>query len=184
MIAQALNIPQNELEKTLVNSFYVTVNKNYTATVRNLASFIDYLQRHPNDPDETFGQIRKEAIDADGREEDSNFYHNLLKIIGYVNGFAVFNRNPHQFVELTKAKETVSIKTKGGKLMTIAFMEGDGLANCADIQLHNSGMEPESNGVKDVPQFEVIGFNCGGTPIQKTPVTINCILLGDPIEKG
>jgi hypothetical protein len=190
LIAQALNIPQNELETTLKSGFYVKINKHYTATVRDLASFVDYLQGNPNEPDENFGIIVKEArvpiatpiAGINGLEceviEDSKFYENLLNIIAYVKDFAVFNLNPHQFVELTNSKETVSIRTKGGKLVTIAFMED---ADCADIQVHNSGLEPVQNG-RPIPQFEIVGFNCGSTPVKKTLVTLNTIHLGKKIS--
>lgn len=190
LIAQALNIPQNELDKTLESGFHVIINKHYTATVRNLASFVDYLQGNPNEPDEGFGEITKEATITLGtpimgikgmtREviEDNSFYHYMLKIIGYVNGYAVFNNNPHQFIELENEKETVSIRTKGGKLITIAVMED---ASCADIQLHNSGLEPVNNG-QPIPQFNIVGFNCGKTPVKETAVTIAAIKLGDKIS--
>ncbi|MDG1950108.1 MAG: hypothetical protein P8J32_04830 [bacterium] len=173
LIAQALRIPQNELDKTLEGGFYVKINKHYTATIRNLASFVDYLQGNPNEPDENFGIITKESIAENGQIEDSNFYAYLLEIIGYVNGFATFNSCPHKFVELQAQKETISIRTKGGKLITVAVIED---AGCVDVQLHNSGLEPVDNG-RPVPQFEIIGFNCGGTPVPTTPVTLATIKL-------
>jgi hypothetical protein len=50
-------------------------------------------------------------------------------------------------------------------------------ANCIDIVSHDSPIEPINNGSNDIPQFEIIGFNCGGTPVKRTPVTVATIML-------
>ena len=90
-------------------------------------------------------------------------------------GFATFNKEfPHQFIQCEDSNETISIRTKNGKRITISVME---MANCVDIAYHDSLIEPISNGSKDIPQFEMIGFNCGSTPIQRTPITIATIML-------
>jgi hypothetical protein len=51
------------------------------------------------------------------------------------------------------------------------------MANCADIAFHDSEIEPINNGNKDIPQFEIIGFNCGSTPVNRTPVTLATIMF-------
>jgi len=171
-ITEALSIPREMLNKTINGAFFVKINKNYSATVKNLSSFIDYIQMYSHDLDESFGEIEKDS------KEDYDFYNHLLEVICYVNGFAKFNTNPHQFVELKNEKETVSIRTKSGKLVTICFSE---LSRSADVVLHNSGMQSIDNG-SPVPQFEVMGLKCGETPIKSTPVTISVIQLGKKIS--
>ena len=174
-IAQTLSIPEVELQKCLVDSFYVTINKGYTATVRNLGSLIDFLQMHPNDPDETFGSIVKEAKNEEGQIEDMQFYGYLLKIIGFVSGMPTFNTCRHTFVKLEEKKHTFSVQTKFGKLVTLAFNDDE----CIDVQVHNSGLPTENNGASEVPQFNLIGFNCGDTPVRTTTVTVAAIMLND-----
>ena len=172
-IAKTLNIPQRDLDLILGDGFCVKINKHYTATVRSLKQFIELIEGG-EEIGSNFGEITCES-----QETNNNFYHYLIKIIGHVKGFAVFNSNPHQFIELTSPKETVSIRTKSGKLITLAVMEG---ANCVDVALHNSGLEPIDNGGTPVPQFEIIGLDCGGTPVKKTPITLAVIDLGDKIS--
>jgi hypothetical protein len=176
-IRTELKVPQADMNVTLNGAFHVTINKNYTASVRSLRSFMEYIEQNPDQIDETFGNIVREPA----REElnSNNFYYYLVKIIGLVKGFATFNSNPHQFVQLSNAKETVSIRTKDGKLITVAVLEG---AGCADISLHNSGLEPMSNGSRPVPVFELTGLDCGGTPVPKAKMTIGVLHLGTPIS--
>jgi hypothetical protein len=45
--------------------------------------------------------------------------------------------------------------------------------SCVDIVYHDAPMERNEN----IPQFEIIGFNCRSTPVKRTPVTIATILL-------
>ena len=116
-----------------------------------------------------FGTITSESSDPNA----GNFYYYMLQIIGMYRGMAVFNNNKHTFVEVGEKDHTVSIKTEKGKMITVAIKEG---AGCVDIALHNSGLEPVENGGL-VPQFNIMGFNCGGTPVKKTPVTVATIML-------
>lgn len=162
-------LPASEANTILRSSFYVKFNKHYTATVRNLKSLIDALNEH--DTDENFGIITSEADKEELKESGKqNFYHYLIKIIGAYKQMAVFNNQKHTFIELSDDRHTISIKTSKGKLLTFSVMD---YANCVDVALHNSdSVEPNGN----VPQFEVIGFNCGETPVKRTKVTVLTIL--------
>lgn len=166
-------LPANEANVVLRDSFYVKFNKHYTATVRHLQSLIDALNEH--ETDENFGVIVKEANKEELKESGKqNFFYYLIQIIGAYKQMAVFNNNKHTFIELDEDRHTISIKTSKGKLLTFAIMD---YADCVDIALHNSDVvEPMNNGSKDIPQFEVIGFNCGATPIKKTAVTVLTVL--------
>jgi hypothetical protein len=164
-------LPQRVKEMDMISSFYVRMNQHYVATVRSLEGFIWAINNCGID--ENFGEITKLADkEAEGYRE---FHSYLIEIIAEVKGFAVFNREfPHQFIQCENANETISIRTKKGKRITISVIE---MADCADIAFHDSTLEPISNGNKDIPQFEMIGFNCGSTPIQRTPITIATIML-------
>ena len=164
-------LPQRVKEMDMISSFYVRMNQHYVATVRSLEGFIWAINNCGID--ENFGEITKLADkEAEGYRE---FHSYLVEIIAEVKGFAVFNREfPHQFIQCENANETISIRTKKGKRITISVIE---MADCADIAFHDSTLEPISNGNKDIPQFEMIGFNCGSTPIQRTPITIATIML-------
>lgn len=166
-------IPAHEANVVLRSSFYVKFNKHYTATVRNLQSLIDAI--NSLETDENFGVIVKEADKEELKEDGKgNFYYYLIQIIGAYKQMAVFNNNKHTFIELDDDRHTISVKTSKGKLLTFAIMD---YADCVDVVLHNSDVvEPMSNGDKDVPQFEVIGFNCGATPVKKTKVTVLTVL--------
>jgi hypothetical protein len=191
-IAAELNIPQYELDKTLRSSFYVRIHKGYTATVRNLASFIDYLQCNSNDIDmKMFGEIVKEArVDLEtprqgtkglefDKPEDSNFYAYMMEIIGYFRQMPTYNSNPHTFIEAKTDSHTVSIKTPSGKTITIAIC-GD---YCADIQVQKSGLPTIKNGGSEIPQFNILGLGCGDTPVKQTTVTCLSVLLDSDEEK-
>jgi hypothetical protein len=164
-------LPEHEANKVLNDGFYVKINKGWTATVRCLADLIQVLSsgEHEIDP-EVFGIITKESNDPNA----GRFYSYLIEIIAKYKGFAAFNPCKHQFVETTNDMETVSIKTKSGKLITVCVMEG---AGCVDISMHNSGEEEVNNGNKDVPQFKVLGFHLGSTPVKSTLLTLMTILF-------
>jgi len=191
-IATELKIPQRELEKELNGSFYVRINKGYTATVRSLTSFISYLKYNPKEIDmEVFGEITKEAkvkldkpqISPKGmvfeKSEDSNFYHYMMEIIGYFRQMPTYNSNPHTFIEAKTDSHTVSIKTPSGKTITIAIC-GD---YCADIQVQKSGLPTINNGGSEIPQFNILGLGCGDTPVKQTTVTCLSVLLDSDEEK-
>ena len=164
-------LPQKVKAIDMVSSFYVRMNKHYVATVRSLESFIWAINNCGID--ETFGEITKLADkEAEGYRE---FHSYLVEIIAEVKGFASFNScYKHTFVECKDANETISIKTKEGKRITLCVMEG---AGCVDIAYHDSPLEKENNGNKDVPKFEIIGFNVGSTPVPRAEVTLATILL-------
>lgn len=173
-IAKTLNIPQRDLDLILGDGFYVRINKHYTATVRSLKQFIELIEGGEEIGD-NFGEITSES-----KETNNNFYHYLIKIIGHVKGFPVFNSNKHTFIKCEGEKETISIITKSGKKLTVAIMDNG--ANCVDVALHNSGLESIDNGGTLVPQFEIIGLSCGQTPVKKTPITVAVIDLGEKIS--
>jgi hypothetical protein len=164
-------LPQRVKDIDMVSSFYVRMNKHYTATVRSLESFIWAINN--SGIDENFGEITKLADkEAEGYRE---FHSYLIEIIAEVKGFAVFNRDfPHQFIQCENSNETISIRTKKGKRITISVIE---MADCADIAFHDSALEKENNGSKDVAKFEIIGFDLGKTPIPRTQVTLATIML-------
>jgi hypothetical protein len=168
------NLPEHEANKILNDGFYVKINKGWTATIRCLADFIQVLEsgHHEVDPD-LFGIITKESKDPN----KGNFYHYLIDIICKYKGFAKFNNCKHTFVELEDQKQTITIKSKSGHLITVCVMEN---AGCVDILYHNSGMDKHDNGSEDgINQMEVMGFLGGGTPIKRTNVSLMTILLGD-----
>jgi hypothetical protein len=164
-------LPQRVKDIDMVSSFYVRMNKHYTATVRSLESFIWAINN--SGIDENFGEITKLADkEAEGYRE---FHSYLIEIIAEVKGFASFNScYKHTFVECEDSNQTISIKTKEGKRITVSVMEG---ASCVDIAYHDSPLEKENNGNKDVPKFEIIGFGLGSTPVPRAEVTLATILL-------
>ena len=164
-------LPQRVKDIDMVSSFYVRMNKHYVATVRSLESFIWAINN--SDIDDTFGEITKLADkEAEGYRE---FHSYLIEIIAEVKGFASFNScYKHTFVECEDSNQTISIKTKSGKRITVSVMEG---ADCVDIAYHDSSLEKENNGSKDIAKFEIIGFDLGKTPIPRTQVTLATIML-------
>ena len=159
------NVFEQIKDVILSDGFYVVCDRNYTATVRNIRSFLSYLNN--SSVDETFGEITQVSSD----QESHSFYAILLDIIGQYKGFSTFNTCKHTFVECTEDMQTVSIKTKGGKRISVAVLEK---AGCVDIHYGDSSLEKGENGSE---QFEIIGFNGGGTPVKKTPVTLTTIML-------
>lgn len=150
----------------LSDGFYVTINQNYTATVRDLPSFIWAINNC--EPDESFGVVKSESSDKNSKE----FFIQMMLIINTFKGFALFNRGmAHQFIQCENENETISIKTKSGKRITVSVIE---MSDSVDIVYHDSTLE---NADKNVPQFEVIGFNCGQTPIKRTAITVATIKL-------
>ena len=164
-------LPQRVKDIDMINSFYVRMNKHYVATVRSLESFIWAINN--SGIDDTFGEITKLA---DKEEEGYREFHSyLIEIIAEVKGFASFNScYKHTFVECEDSNQTISIKTKNGKRITVSVMEG---ADCVDIAYHDSSLEKENNGSKDIAKFEIIGFDLGKTPIPRTQVTLATIML-------
>ncbi len=157
-------IPNNVKDIILSDGYYVRMNKHYTATVRDLASFIWAINNC--DTDENFGVVTNQSNDANSKQ----FFIEMMKIIYTFKGFATFNNCEHQFVECENENETISIKTKSGKRITVSVMEN---ANCVDIVYYDAPIEPN----EDIPQFEIIGFNCGKTPVKRTTVTVATIML-------
>jgi hypothetical protein len=158
-------IPSNVKDIILSDGYYVKMNNNYTATVRDLASFIWAINNC--NPDENFGIVTNKSNDKNSEK----FLPQMMQIIYAFKGFAIFNREfPHQFVQCEEANETISIKTKSGKRITLSVMEN---ANCVDIAYHDAPIEAN----EDIPQFEIIGFNGGKTPVKRTPVTLATIML-------
>jgi len=89
-------------------------------------------------------------------------------------GFKTFNENfNHQFVLCQDANETISIRTKSGKRITISVMDS---AGCIDIKYFDSPLPKINNGNSDLAQFTVMGFNEGQTPIKSTALTLLTIL--------
>jgi hypothetical protein len=162
-------IPRNVKDIILSDGYYVKMNRHYTATVRDLSSFVWAINNC--DTDENFGVVTNKSNDKDSKP----FFIQMMQIIHAFKGFSIFNREfPHQFIECENENETISIKTKGGKRITLSVMEN---ANCVDIAYHDAPIEPINNGNSNIPQFEIIGFNCGGTPVKRTAVTIATIML-------
>ena len=162
-------IPNNVKDIILSDGYHVKMNQHYTATVRDLSSFVWAINN--SNPDENFGIVTNQSNDKDSEK----FLPQMMQIIYAFKGFAIFNREfPHQFIQCENENETISIRTKKGKRITISAIE---MANCADIAFHDSEIEPINNGNKDIPQFEIIGFNCGSTPVNRTPVTLATIML-------
>ena len=127
-------IPNNVKDIILSDGYYVKMNNNYTATVRDLASFIWAINNC--DPDENFGIVTNKSNDKNSEK----FLPQMMQIIYAFKGFAIFNREfAHQFVQCEEANETISIRTKGGKRITISVIE---MANCVDIVSHDSLIEP------------------------------------------
>lgn len=143
------------------NGYHVQVNLNYTATVRNLREFVEYINSPESDVDlEFFGNI----LSYDSTVDDE-FKYGLNTIIAEVKGFAVFNAQfKHTYIECKEEKETISIKTSNGKLLTFSVMYNQ----CVDVKYHN--------GQDD---FKIIGFHGGQTPVPHTDVTLQTILLNN-----
>ena len=143
------------------NGFHIQMNLNYTATVRNLKDFVDYINSPYSDIDlDFFGTItsRDESVSDD-------FKYVLNTIIGEVKGFAVFNAQfKHTYIECKDKTETISVRTSNGKLITFSVM----FNQCVDIKYHNG---------KD--DFTIIGFDGGQTPVPHTQVTLQTILLNN-----
>jgi hypothetical protein len=147
------------------NGFYVVINKYYTATVRNVSDFMTYLDSEQGKTDidlEVFGKIK--SIDYEAR---ADFRARVYEIIAEIKGFATFSNrgNKHQFIECTDDVETISIRTKGGKKITVCVMEVY-YSKCVDIKYHS-----------DKEKFTVMGFDGGKTPIKQTDVTLTSILM-------
>ncbi len=125
--------------------YYVRMDKNYVATVRNLQEFINYIENNSVDM-EVFGQIQEKDMLA-----HPEFKYALNEIIAEVKGgFKVFNGEfKHQFIQCTDDNETISIRTNAGRLITICIMEKFG--QCADVKYH------------DKEKFSAIQFDGGAT---------------------
>lgn len=106
-----------------------------------------------------------------GKDAGQFMYH-FNHIVAEIKGFASFNNGKHNYIQLDDMNETVSIRTKGGKLLTVALCSCFDEEFCFDIQLHNhSKLEPVDN-AGPVPQFKVMGLHLGGTPVKSTVVTL------------
>lgn len=141
------------------NGYHIQMNAFYTATVRNLTEFVDYINRPDSDIcPQVFGNILN-YDDTVG----SDFKYVLNSIIAEVKGFAVFNAQfKHTFIECTAGSQTISVKTTNGELITFSILHN----TCVDIKYHNG---------KD--DFTIIGFHKGQTPVPHTPVTLHTVLL-------
>ena len=158
-----IDFPQELKDYNAPNGYYVAINKQYKATVRNLQEFKYYINNNFEQLDmEVFGNITNEDDNA-----TPLFKSNLYKIIAEVKGFATFcnNGNKHQFIQCTEGVETISILTKGGKKITVCVMEDYG--KCVDIKFHN----------EEEDRFSLIGFDAGQTPVPSTKLTLATILL-------
>lgn len=152
-------IPAHLEDYNAKNGFHIQMNRNYTATVRNLREFVNYINKPDTDicPD-VFGNI----LSYDETVGD-DFKYVLNTIIAEVKGFAVFNAQyKHTYIECTDKSETISIKTSNGELITFSVL----LNTCVDVKYHNG---------KD--DFTIIGFHGGQTPVPHTPVTLHTVLL-------
>ena len=143
------------------NGYHVRMNRNYTATIRSLTDFQNYINSKYSDIDmDVFGEITS----ADKSASD-DFKYVLNTIIAEVKGFAVFNAQfKHTYIECTDKSETISLKTSTGKLITFSVM----FNQCVDVKYHNG---------KD--DFTIIGFHEGQTPVPHTDVTLQTILLNN-----
>ena len=152
-------IPENLEEYNAKNGFSIQMNRYYTATVRNLREFANYINKPDTDitPD-VFGNIKNhdETVGDD-------FKHVLNTIIAEVKGFASFNaQHKHTYIECTDKSETISVKTSSGELITFSIL----FNTCVDVKYHN--------GEDD---FTIIGFHGGQTPVPHTKVTLQTVLL-------
>lgn len=155
------NLSDRLKNEQLSAGFYIVMNRNYTATVRNILSLTEYINSHPNDIDlDVFGEIKN--FD---RSASNEFVEALYQVIAEVKDFAVFQNgsNKHQFVQCTENVETISIRTRDGKKITVCVMDK---AKCVDVKYHT-----------DKESFKVMAFNEGGTVIPTEEVTLTTILL-------
>ena len=154
------NLSDKLKNEQLSAGFYIKINSGYTATVRTILSLTEYINSNPNDIDlDVFGEIKN--FDKSASNE---FVVALYQIIAEVKDFAVFQNgaNKHQFVQCTENVETISIRTLGGKKITVCVMSSE----CVDIKYHT-----------DKDSFKIIGFNGVSTPVPHTEVTLSTILL-------
>ena len=154
------DIPKELQYYHLPSGYYVVINRNYTATVRSVYDLKDYINNNVEQIDlDVFGQIKNEDSEA-----SEAFVGVLNRILAEVMDYKTFNDGfRHQFIECQSDLETISIRTKGGKYITLAVMEKFG--QCVDIKLHNK------------EKFKIIGFDGGKTPVPHTDVTLTTILL-------
>jgi len=154
------NLSDKLKNEQLSAGFYIKINSGYTATVRTILSLTEYINSNPKDIDlSVFGEIT--SFDSSASKQ---FIVALYQIIAEVKDFAVFQNgaNKHQFVQCTENVETISIRTLGGKKITVCVMSSE----CVDIKYHT-----------DKDSFKIIGFNGGSTPVPHTEVTLTTILL-------
>ena len=155
------NLSDKLKNEQLSAGFYIKINSGYTATVRTILSLTEYINSNPNDIDlDVFGEIKN--FDKSASNE---FVVALYQIIAEVKDFAVFQNgaNKHQFVQCTENVETISIRTLGGKKITVCVMSKE----CVDIKYHT-----------DKDSFRIIGwFNEVGPAIPTEEVTLSTILL-------
>ena len=152
-------IPSKMEDYYAKNGFQIQMNVNYTATVRNLVEFKKYINSPDSDIDlDVFGEITR--ID-ESVSDDFKYFLNTM--ISEVKGFAVFNAQfKHTYIDCKDSKETISVRTSNGKLITFSIMYNQ----CVDVKYHNE---------KD--DFTIIGFHEGQTPVPHTQVTLQTILL-------
>lgn len=154
------NLSDKLKNEQLSAGFYIKINSGYTATVRTILSLTEYINSNPKDIDlSVFGEIT--SFDSSASKQ---FIVALYQIIAEVKDFAVFQNgaNKHQFVQCTENVETISIRTLGGKKITVCVMSKE----CVDIKYHT-----------DKDSFRIMGFNGGSTPVPHTEVTLTTILL-------
>ena len=154
------DIPKAVEEYYSPYGYYVVINRCYTATVRSVRDLKDYINNNVEQIDlDVFGQIKNEDSEA-----NEVFVGILNRILAEVMNYKTFNCHfRHQFIECTSDLETISVRTKGGKCITLSVMER--YAQCVDIKLH------------DKDKFKIIGFDGGQTPVPHTDVTLTTILL-------
>jgi hypothetical protein len=149
-------LPEAVKSITLSDGYYVKINRYYTATVRNLNDFVQYLKNTGDVDMEVFGQIVRRA-----EKPSPLFTGHLYGIIAQIKGYESFNGCEHQFVECQSKNETISIRTASGKNLTVCIMEDSG---CIDVKYH------------DGDRFNIIGFAEGSTPVKRSEVSLLAIL--------
>jgi hypothetical protein len=83
------NLPEELKEFCAKNGIYVKIDQNYTATVRNLSDFIEYINSSFIDLD-IFGEVLKQTSSITGNKElDELFIEHLNKIIKEVRSSVI-----------------------------------------------------------------------------------------------
>ena len=153
---------EHPLGEYILDPFHIRMNDDYVATVHKLESLIDYIELNPKDAkSKGFGEVVKGSGSA--TDEQCNL---MTMIITKAKGMAVYNRARHTCVEFGDKIETVSIRTRDGKLITVASVHG-----LVEVVYHNSGGTVINGNEDIIPSFDVIGPMLGADAIPRTTVT-------------